>query len=173
MNRVYVLKPVMRQLARYCGLMIVLLSLVACVRVSQPNEARLDDHGKTETNMNANSQKGIEFKLLKVERAKQGRLVGYFSFKNQSHEVISIPWVTLESEGVGVPNEIGFEVLVDGKWKNPGYYRDAIPMQTTLDAGKSLTLRVDLPSGLWGNTTQFRLLFGKYVSAPSRLDEMK
>jgi len=158
---------------RFCASIVVLFSLVACVGVSESNTAQADDGSKAKPDMKASIQKDVEFKLLKVERTDQGKLVGRYVFKNQSQKAISIPWVTLKSEGVGVPNEISFEVLIDGKWKNPGYYRDAIPMQTTLEAGKALTLQVDVPSRLWEKTTPFRLHFGKYVSAPARLDEMK
>ena len=157
----------------FCGSLCVLLALVACVRGFEPSKAQAEGGKRVKSDMKTPSQNDVEFNQVKVERTDQGRFFGHYIFRNRSQRAISIPWVTFKSEGVGVPNEIGFEVLVNGKWKNPGYYRDSIPMQTTLAAGKEVTLQVEVPAHLWNKETPFRLLFGKYASVPSRLDAIK
>lgn len=144
-----------------------LLSGSACF---QMGEVQRNDNVNSE--MNVKPVRDVDFRLVEVERPRQAKLVGHYAFTNKTENAISIPWVTFESEGAGVPNEVGFEVFIDGEWKNPGYYRDAIPLRTTLDAGKGLILTVDIPAQLWDASTPFRLLFGTYVSVPARLDEI-
>jgi hypothetical protein len=159
---------------RYGASIATILSFTGCMNMSASNPSNALKEDKAKTNIKVDAQKGVEFKLIKVEIAAQQRVVGYYTFKNQSPRTILTPVIGFESPSVGRPSEIGFEVLVDGKWKNPGYYGDAMPLRDNFESGKSILLRVDLPVHLWGKSTPFRMTFGeKYISEPSKLDEMK
>ena len=119
-------------------------------------------------------QKNIDFHLVKITgRNEFGWLLGLYEFHNKNLQPIPVPMVTVKADGVATSAMVGFEILIDGKWKNPGYYNDGISPLTYLDADKTLLLEIAIPTNLWNQATPFRMRFSNYASSPSKLEDFQ
>jgi hypothetical protein len=119
------------------------------------------------------SQKIVDFHLVRISQDEQGRLVGLYEFHNKSLLPILIPMVQFRTNGVAFASDVGFEIMKNGKWTNPGYYHDGISPGTYLGGDQTLFFEIWIPANLWGQATPFRTFFSGYDSSPSKLEDFQ
>src|SRR5579872_6820095 len=89
----------------------------------------------------------IEFEMERISSSRtRGFKTGYYLFKNLTGHPLRIPWIEFDSEGLAFADEVGFQVFRDGKWVNPGYFKDLLPIYTELEPEKEIELQIDIPA---------------------------
>ena len=124
------------------------------------------------TGQKTNTLDKVNICLVAVERDVKDHIIATFYCANETDHPVAIPNVRPASDGLSYSIHCGFEVLRSGKWTNPGYYTEGIPLPLiALQAHCDLMFSLALPSSFWRDSEEFRLVFGDLKSSPARIDD--